>query len=152
MKIGEALTLRSDIQTRIHQLKGRLTTSAKMQEGQRPPEDPEALLKEFEALLDEWTELVQRINRTNLATRLPDGTSLTDALAHRDALTARHQTLRTVADTAGERNDRFRSAEIRMLPALDVAALRQRVTEVARERRELDVMIQEVNWNTELLD
>jgi hypothetical protein len=29
---------------------------------------------------------VTRINHTNLATRLPDGTTLTDTLARRDAL------------------------------------------------------------------
>src|SRR5438046_21149 len=127
MKLGEALTLRSDIQTRIQQLKPRLVASAKMQEGESVPEDPQALLTEFDALVDQLTELVRKINHTNLATTLPDGTTLTDALALRDALTLRHEFFRGLADAASERNDRYSRTEIRMLAAVDVPALRQRV-------------------------
>ena len=40
MKLSEALVLRADIQKRIEQLRERLKTSALVQEGERPPEDP----------------------------------------------------------------------------------------------------------------
>jgi hypothetical protein len=43
VKLGEALALRSDVQTRIHQLKGRLAASAQVQEGEKTPEDANAL-------------------------------------------------------------------------------------------------------------
>jgi hypothetical protein len=152
VKLGEALALRSDIQARVHQLKGRLATSAQVQEGETAPEDPDALLREFDALVDQWVDLVRRINRTNLATQLSDGMTVTDALALRDALTEKYKTLRSVADSASEQTHRYSRAEIRILPAVDVGALRVRVGEIAQQRRELDVLIQETNWRTDLLD
>ena len=152
MKLGEALTLRSQLQTRIQQLRGRLAASALVQEGEQPPEDPAALLAEFDQLATELERLVTRINHTNVATQLPDGTTLTDALARRDALALRQTVLRQVADVAGQRQQRYGRAEIRTLATVDVAALRRQADDLARERRELDVKIQETNWSTDLLE
>ncbi len=81
MKLGEALTLRSQLLTRIAQIRERLTASALVQEGEKPSEDPAALLSEFEAMAGELEALIAQINRTNLATQLPTGETLTDALA-----------------------------------------------------------------------
>jgi len=47
MKLAEALMLRADIQKRIDQLKQRLLRNVKVQEGDRPAENPEALLSEL---------------------------------------------------------------------------------------------------------
>lgn len=47
MKLGEALTLRGDLQARVSELRNRLKESARVQEGEKPHEDPSALLKEF---------------------------------------------------------------------------------------------------------
>ena len=152
MKLGEALTLRSQLQTRIEQIRGRLKASALVQEGEEPPEDPGALLREFDELATELERLVTRVNHTNLATQLPDGTTLTDALARRDLLTVRHAVIQQVADVAGERQQRYGRAEIRILPTVDVAALRRQADDLARERRELDGAIQETNWSTDLLE
>ena len=152
MKLGEALTLRSQLQTRIDQIRGRLGASALVQEGERPPEDPVALLAEFDQLAAELERLVRLINHTNLATRLPDGTTLTDALARRDILAVRQSVIRQVADVAGERQQRYGRAEIRILTTVDVGALRRQADDLARERRELDGVIQQTNWSTELLE
>ena len=57
-----------------------------------------------------------------------------------------------MADVAGERQQRYGRAEIRILPTVDVGALRRQADELARERRELDTAIQETNWTTELAD
>ncbi len=152
MKLGEALTLRADLQTRIEQLRGRMMASALVQEGEKPPEDPDALLSEFADLADRLEELVRRINRTNIVTREASGQTLTVALARRDSLALRHSVLRQVADAAAERQQRYSRAEIRMLPAVDVTELRRQADELARERRELDASIQETNWLTGLID
>src|ERR671936_1078504 len=112
MKLGEALTLRSQLQTRIELLRGRLKASALVQEGEQPPEDPAGLLAEFDDLATQLERLVTRINHTNLATRLPDGTTLTDALARRDALALRQTVIRQVADVAGQRPPRHGGAQI----------------------------------------
>ena len=152
MKLGEALTRRSDLQTRAAALRTRLAQSARVQEGDQPPEDPVALLTEFDAVADELEKLVGQINRTNLTVRLAGGRTLTEALARRDSLTLRHQTLRLLAEAAAEKHDRYSRSEIRIESTVPVGEIRQRADDLARERRELDVAIQEANWGNDLLD
>jgi Family of unknown function (DUF6847) len=152
MKLAEALALRADVQKRVEQMRERLRMSALVQEGDQPPEDPHALLEELERMLVDLTGLIARINRTNLATQLPDSTSLTDALARRDTLALRQSVLKAVADAASARFDRYTRSEIRRVATVDVAALRRQLDEVAKQRRELDTAIQAANWTTELVE
>jgi len=152
MKLGEALTRRSDLQTRVVELRNRLTQSSRVQEGDKPHEDPTALLKEFHAVADELELLVGQINRANLTVRLTDGRTLTDALARRYSLTLRHQTVRARAEAATEKHDRYSRSEIKILSTVAVAEIRQQADDLARERRELDVAIQEANWANDLLE
>jgi hypothetical protein len=152
MKLGEALTLRSQLLARIAQTRERLKNSALVQEGEKPPEDPEALLSEFEAMASDLERLIAQINRTNLATELASGQTLTEALARRDVLSLRQTVLRQVAEVAGERQQRYGRAEIRILATIDVGRLRKQADDLARERRELDAAIQETNWSTELVE
>src|SRR5919204_597626 len=121
MKLGEALTLRSQLQTRIEQLRGRLRASALVQEGEQPPEDPASLLAEFDDLATQLERLVTQINHTNLATKLPDGTTrqlpkLHPAWRHGRApgvriphLTAQRPALRTPAQRIAHRDYRVQS-------------------------------------------
>ena len=150
MKLGEALTIRSQLLARIGQVRERLKSSALVQEGETPSEDPAELLREFDGMASELERLIAQINKTNLSTKVPSGETLTDALARRDILALRQGVLRQVADVAGERQQRYGRAEIRILPTVDVGELRRRADDLARERRELDVSIQETNWLTEL--
>ena len=50
MKLAEALLERADLQKRIAQMDGRLENNAQVQEGEKPAEDPKALLKELEEI------------------------------------------------------------------------------------------------------
>jgi len=150
MKLGEALTLRSQLQVKFQQLRERLKASAIVQEGELPPEDPHLLLGELEAVAAELEELIARINKTNLATSVRDGMSLTEALAHRDHLGWLLGALHQVAETASVTQARYGKAELRMVRTVEVATLRQRADDLAKERRLLDARIQEVNWLTEL--
>jgi hypothetical protein len=68
MKLAEALILRADCQKRIAQLKSRLLTNAKVQEGDAPAETPQDLIVELERASSELLDLIRRINRTNSAT------------------------------------------------------------------------------------
>lgn len=152
MKIGEALTRRSDLQGRIGELRQRLTENARVQDGEKPHEDPATLLKEFKSLADELEHLIVRINKSNLAVRLADGRTVTEALARRESLGVRQQTLQALAEAASERQNRYSRSEIKMLSTVDVGNVRQQADTLARERRELDVAIQEANWVHELVD
>jgi len=150
MKLGEALAIRSDLQKRIAQIAGRLQASAVVQEGDTPPEDPAALLHELEEMSDQLERLITAINLTNAASVLPDGQSLTAALAKRDALAVRQSVLRTAVEAVAQAQSRYSRSEIRMTRQLDVAALRKQIDDLARQRRELDIAIQEYNWTAEL--
>lgn len=152
MKLAEALANRADLQKRLEQMRGRLAQSAVVQENESPPEDPEELLAETERMLGELEGYVERINRTNLSATLPDETTLTAALARRDVLGLRYGLLRGLVDAASNRVPRYGRSEIRILSTVEVTPLRQRMDEVARERRELDTAIQGANWTTELLE
>lgn len=152
MFLAEALSIRKEQRTRLEDLKTRLLQSAVVQQGDRPPEDPEVLLMELEQQLEAFAQLMTRIHRTNLSARLPDGRSITEAVAARDALDERVATLRKVAEHAGKVNERYVHSELRYVPMVNVALLRQDVDRSAQQRRRLDVAIQGVNWTTELVE
>ncbi len=83
MKLAEALINRADIQKRLAQVQVRLQRVAKIQEGEQPAEDPNALLAELSELVVAYRGLVQRINRTNSVTVVAANKTLTDVLAER---------------------------------------------------------------------
>src|SRR5579863_9548454 len=114
MKLAEALALRADIQKRISGLGDRVEESAKVQEGEQPPENPEELLTQLNDLFSQLESLIARINRTNLSATLANGTTLTDALARRDVLALRYRTLDAIADAAAEKQSRYSRSEIKM--------------------------------------
>ena len=150
MKLAEILVLRADVQKRIAQMRTRLQQSALVQEGEQPPENPQELLAELNALLNQLGELIARINHANLQTRLPDGTTITDALAQRDVLTLRHSIISGLADTASARIERYGRSEIRKVSTVNVAELRNQLNDIAHQRRELDTAIQATNWSTDI--
>ncbi|HEY7094651.1 MAG TPA: DIP1984 family protein [Ktedonobacterales bacterium] len=150
MKLAEALIQRGDIQKRLAQLQDRLTRSAWVQEGEAPHEDPTKLRKEVSSLIEQLQRLIIQINQANMTTRLDSGMSLTEALALRDVLTMHQNILRSVADAASERADRYGRAELRRVPTIDVAQLRDEIDLLAKQRREVDTAIQAANWATDL--
>jgi hypothetical protein len=153
MKLAEALLLRADRNRSLEQLKQRIAVSARYQEGENPPEDAGDLVAA--AVLDELEVLIRNINRTNSATVMTDGRTLTDALAERDVLRLRYSMLKVSADAASGASQhagfiRATRSELKYLRALDVRDLRQQASDIARRARELDARVQQVNWTTEL--
>jgi hypothetical protein len=156
MKVAEALAMRADATRRIEQLRTRIVANARYQEGEEPSEDARALLTEAGEVLDEIEGLIRRINRTNAAARIGEDGTVTDALARRDVLRTRHSVLTAAADAAAGRSQfgagRQLRSELKMFAALPVAQLRAQADVVARELRELDVRVQQANWEIDLLD
>lgn len=149
MKLAEALINRADAQKRLAQLRERLNRSARVQEGDAPPEDPQALLQEYNRTVDTLTDFVQRINRTNATTPFGAGT-LTDALAERDALALRRAALTALIEAAAPNQFRIVRSEIKSIATVSVAALQKQADDLARQYRELDAAIQQANWTVEL--
>jgi hypothetical protein len=152
MKLGEALKLRSDNLRRIEELGQRAALNAQVQEGTKPAADPGELIAEIERLTVATTSLIQRINRTNVVTRLPDGTLVSDALAERDRHLSLRNSLRAIAKAASEPQTRFLRSELRVIRTVDASALLKRADELAQKHRVLDALIQEANWTIDLHD
>ncbi|MGC4927300.1 DIP1984 family protein [Streptomyces sp. DT117] len=152
MKLAEALAERAEATRRVEQLRARIVSSARYQEGETPAEDAAQLLAEAGEVLSALEALIRRINRTNAAVEMgPDGT-LTDALARRDVLRLRHSVVTAAAGSSERGYGRQLRSELMMLSALPVAELRGQADVLAREIREVDVRIQRTNWEVDLLD
>ena len=151
MKLANALSQRSELQTRIRQLEVRLNNNAQVQEGEQPAEDPMELLKELEADYARLEELVSAINRTNNSTRLEDGATLSDLLARRDCLKGRLSALRNFLSNASALIRRHSASEIKVKSTVNVRELQKQVDGLSRDLRQLEETIQEKNWTTELL-
>jgi uncharacterized protein DUF6847 len=157
--VGEALNRRSDLQKRIAQLQERVTACVLAQEGEEPPERPEALLLELAELCDELEGLIAKINHTNAAARLASGETVTQALARRDVIALRQNALRAAIKAATGRGlggglglTRYSRSEIRTVRQVQVGQLQVQLDALARQRRELDNRLQEHNWQATLIE
>ena len=121
MKLAEALILRADSQKRFVQLKSRLITNARIQEGDEPAENPQALIREMEGV------------------------------AERDVLALRRSAYSELAANAAIAPGRFTRSEIKFISTIDVAEIQKRSDDLSKQYRDLDARIQELNWQTELL-
>jgi hypothetical protein len=150
MKLAEALLLRSDLQKKLASLRERIVANAVVQEGDKPHEAPDALMKEAFGVLGELEDLVSRINKTNLDTKLPDGRTLTDAIARRDTLVGQHALLVAAIGGCRKEPDRYGVREIKWVATLEVAKLQKQADDLAKNIRELNGLVQQANWGAEL--
>ena len=154
MKLAEALILRADCQKRFEQLKARIVRSAKVQEGDAPPENPQELVAELERTADELADLIKRINRTNSTTAFDataDARTLSDALAMRDVLAMRRAAYSGLTEAAAVQQNLYSRSEVKFISTVNVAETQKRTDDLAKSYRELDARIQEANWKTDLL-
>ncbi len=149
MKLAEALMLRADMRKSIESLRERIARNVLLQEGDTPTEEPEQLIEQINTAIEEFQRLATRINRANQRSPLGDGRTLSDALAHRDALVAQHAVC-THAIEHCQRDSRYSAREIKWVSHLSVAELYARANQVSRQIRELNARIQEANWRTEI--
>lgn len=150
MKLAEALLLRGDVQKKLASLRERIARNALLQEGSAPHEDPNALLHEATAVIGELEALVVKINVANLSNKLPDGRTLTVAIAFRDSLMQRHSLLQSAIAATQKEPDRYSVREIKWVAAVDVAKLQKQSEDLSRQIRELNASIQETNWKIEV--
>jgi len=150
MKIAEALILRSDMQKKVASLKERIANNVVVQEGDVPHEDPAALMAQAFAVQDELEKLVVNINQANQSHALADGRKLSQAVAQRDTLVARHALITHAVAATSKEPDRYSMKEIKWVAVIKVAALQKQADDLAQKIREINVAIQEANWKAEL--
>lgn len=152
MKLAEALLDRAGLQRSIEQLQERLKNVALIQAGEEAAEDPSALLQELERAFARLAKLVQRINRTNAATRVGEGRTLTDLLAERDVLKKHNLFLHDFANAAVPKKERYAAGQAKYKPSVSVPEIRKVADKIAAEYRKLEVQIQELNWRIDVAD
>lgn len=150
MKLAEALLLRSEYQKRIENLQSRIMGNLKVQENEKPHEDPKALLDEALDLSDQLCLLIKQINARNNVATLPSGQTLSEALTQRDMLMKKRNLLADIAGRANEKDYRLTHTEVKMCITLSISELQKQVDEFSRCFRELDTQIQALNWTVEL--
>lgn len=151
MKLAEALQERADLNRRIEQLRYRLSNNVLVQEGEKPLEDPAALLEELESSFTRLEWLIARINLTNCAVKV-EGRSLTELIARRDVLSLRAKAYRRLVEEASQNTHRATRTEIKILSAVDVPALQRQADDASRELRLLDNTLQATNWTADLME
>ena len=151
MKLAEALQERADLNRRIEQLRYRLNNNLLVQEGEKPLEDPAALLEELECSFTRLEWLIARINLTNCAVKV-EGRSLTELIARRDVLSLRAEAYRRLVEEASQNTHRATRTEIKILSAVDVPALQRQADDASRELRLLDNTLQATNWTADLME
>lgn len=151
IKLAEALQERADLNRRIEQLRYRLNNNVLVQEGEKPLEDPAALLEELESSFTRLEWLIARINLTNCAVKV-EGRSLTELIARRDVLSLRADAYRRLVEEASQNTHRATRTEIKILSAVDVPALQRQADDASRELRLLDNTLQATNWTADLME
>ena len=151
MKLAEALQERADLNRRIEQLRYRLSNNVLVQEGEKPLEDPAALLEELESSFTRLEWLIARINLTSCAVKV-EGRSLTELIARRDVLSLRAEAYRRLVEEASQNTHRATRTEIKILSAVDVPALQRQADDASRELRLLDNTLQATNWTADLME
>lgn len=149
MKLAEALQERADLNSKINELRSRLSNNATVQEGEAPAENPAELLSQLDECAARLEELMARINATNCATVTERGT-LTELIARRDCLTLRLSAYRNLVNEASCLAPRATRTEIKIVSAVDVKKVQKQADELAKELRLTDNLIQQSNWLTEL--
>jgi vacuolar-type H+-ATPase subunit E/Vma4 len=150
MKLAEALLLRSEYQKKIENLQNRILSNIKVQENDKPLENPQELLKEVFELSERLCTLIKKINIRNNSATLPSGKTISEAIVERDMMMKKRNILAVVAAKATEKDYRLTHAEVKMTAAISVEGIQKQIDRLSQDFRDLDTQIQGLNWTTDL--
>ena len=150
MKLAEALNIRADMQKHVVQLKERIDSNVKVQEGDQPAEQPSLLFTELQEVLTRLQVLISKINLVNTKTVI-DGKTMTEMLAEKDVLKMKLEIFRSAYSNAIIKCERYSRNEVRYVSAIDCESLQKKIDTISKQYRELDLKIQEINWSTEIV-
>ena len=148
MKLGEALLLKAELEKKSKDLLERVIRNARVEEGAEPAELPE-LLNQFEGVEMELCTLNSRIRHAN-QTVMVNGSTIAHMLNQRRCLEKISQEYNSAAGESYKDFRRLKMTEIREETVLDVALLRKSASKFAKERRLLNLRIQNANWAVDI--
>jgi hypothetical protein len=152
IKLAEALLIKAEYEERLESLRTRLRVSARVQDGNFPPEDPETLLADVQTCLDNLASLNKRISITQSQTLLASRQTLADAIIDQEILVKKQSIYQSIVEAGTIPPDAYQSSNMRWLVTVNIAGLNRRIEEIAKEYRLLETEIQKVSWSTKLVD
>lgn len=150
MKLAEALLLRGEYQTKGENLQSRILQNLRIQEGDKPSEDPHSLLTEALELNEQLNELIKAINERNNLALLPDGRSLAQALVDRESIVKKRRLLVSITEAGSNQEYRYSRSEIKFQLTLSLGDIHKQIDQLSRQFRELDTIIQGLNWSVDV--
>lgn len=151
MKLAEALQERADLKRSLNSLRERLQRVTLVQEGEKPAEDPQELLRIQDACFERMEYLIAAINHSNDVIQV-NGMTLTQLIAKKDVLLMKLAAYKNVIRDAGSNTNRARGTEIRILSTVKAAELQAEADRMSKEIRMLDNLLQETNWTRDLIE
>lgn len=151
MKLAEALQERSDLNTKISQLKTRLTNNAVVQEGEQPAEKPAELLAELDKAVARLEYIIAKINLSNCTIKV-DGKTLTEIIAKKDCLAEKVSALQSLITVASRPLNRISRTEIKMLSTINVPEIQKESDMISAQIRSLNTTLQQTNWTADLIE
>ncbi|MFQ7001733.1 MAG: DIP1984 family protein [Clostridium sp.] len=151
MKLAEALNIRADLQRKVYQLKSRLIANSQVQEGDTPAEDPEDLVKELDTSIKKLEDVIKLINKTNSNTYIKNK-SISDMIVERDMLKLKMSAINELVNSASNKVDRYSNKEIKIFSTINVKEKQKELDKMSKEYREIDTLLQGLNWTTDLVE
>ena len=152
MKLAEALLIRSDMQKKLAQIKGRIRNNVKVQDGDTPSEDPNELMIDASQIITELSVLIERIHRTNAIAKTDTCQSMLTLLVERDTLEMHHKLLVDAIEATQTEADRYSHREIKWNIMVSVAGLQKQADDIAMKLRKINIVIQANNWQIDLIE
>lgn len=170
MKLAQLLIRRKGLNDRISQLTQRLSSSATVQEGDTPSENIEELIQILFKVIEEFRSIDTTIAFANTSVmvdlkQVPLNekedvknikTSLKELIIMRDTVKRIHGVLESLATNLNPSSRegggffRHQATDIKWVSAYDYKKVRTMADDYAKRFRELDEIIQQTNWNTEI--
>ena len=91
------------------------------------------------------------INETNSKTTFGDGISISDAIALRDCLGAKHQAYHNIYTSTKISTRRYGQSEIKFVRCIEPKEVQKQIDKLAKEYRELDTKLHGVNWTVDIV-
>ena len=151
MKLAEALNIRADLQRKVYQLKSRFIANSQVQEGDTPAEDPEDLVKELDTSIKKLEDVIKLINKTNSNTYIKNK-SISDMIVERDMLKLKMSAINELVNSASNKVDRYSNKEIKIFSTINVKEKQKELDKMSKEYREIDTLLQGLNWTTDLVE
>jgi G3E family GTPase len=151
MKLAEALIERAELQKKNAQLIQRITSNTKVQEGDKPAENPDSLIEEYDRNMDRLEVLIKKINETNSKIIIDNKETISEIIARRDCIGSKINAYRLFYESSTIRQERYSQKEVKFIRCIDAKKLQDTINMLSKEYREIDTRLQGINWITELL-